>query len=318
MGFFDFLFGNEEKKIEKMRKNKAYNKLIAYAKGDAERENKRKAIQTLIDMVKSHELDDREEEEAVEFLEPLTGIKAELRIDRLDDPYEIRKIAVNELIKKREFDQAIYALKRAIELKPNEVSFKNNLAAAYSYNDDFESARQVWEEILSEKPDDATALENYTTSMTIRARRIIDKEPQSEEAEELLKKALEYNPHHINVLNTLAEYYFHMSGGEEMKKSIDYYRSCLKNARVPAGYSSVNEYRAMVHKKMGTVYKILYEKEDAIHHFRQALQLHRWDEDAKMEIQKDIDTLEGKFIPDLEENEEEELKSNLPDMGLYR
>lgn len=287
MGILDFLFPSETKRIEKLKKKGKVYDILAYLDKKDE-ELKQKAISTLLDMLKEGKMSKNEEETVIEKLDPIIRIKDKNRVDKINDPYELRRIAINEYLAKKDLDMAIYTLKRALSLKEGEVSFMNNLAAAYSMKGEFEEAQNIWEEILKKDPNNTAAVENYCTALHLKARKILDQKKDSQEARDLLLRAIEINPTHINSLYEIAEYH---SNNKNFEKAIYYYRKCLSNARIPSGYTDIYEFRGWINRKIADQYRALGEKKEAIDFYNQALSSYRWDEPEVIKIQEAIKSL---------------------------
>ena len=289
MGIFDFIFGNEEKKIQNLIKKKDVRKLALYLKEDNEK-LKKTALDAMVDLVKSGTLPPEDQQGALQLLDPLMALSEQIVIDKMDDPYEIRKIAVNDYFNKGNFKAALYALKKALELKPADASLLNNMAAVHARTGDFEKARDVWEEILQSKPDESTAIENYTTALWIRTRKLFEEDKDSADGESHLLRILEINPTHVNSLNAIADLYLKR---REYEKAIENYKDCLKNSHFPSGNISANEYRGRVNRNLGDCYASLGRKEDAVAYYHQALRVYQWDETTQEVIQETIHRLES-------------------------
>ncbi len=293
MGIFDFLLGGEKKKVQKYIEKKDVRKLAQYLKGEDE-SLKKTALDALVSLAKSETLPPEDQEGVLELLDPVMALSQQIAVDKLDDAYEIRKIAVNDYFNKGNFKAALYALKRALDIKPGDISLMNNLAAVYSRMEDFEKAREVWEEILQKKTGEPTAVENYSTALWIRARKFFEEDKESLQGEEHLLRILELNPAHINSLSSLADIYMKR---REYDKAIEHYRECLNNSHFPSGNISANEYRGRVNRNLGDCYASLAQKEDAVAYYRQALRVYKWDETDETVIKETMERLESGAPP---------------------
>jgi tetratricopeptide (TPR) repeat protein len=298
MGLFDFLFGGGKDKLGKLIEKKQFAEISRYLKDEDESVRKR-AMDALVAMVKGHQLSPGDEKALMGLLDQFFPLSRQMRVDEMTDPYEIRKIAVNEYFQKGEFAAAIYALERALTLKPGDTSFQNNLAAAYSLKGDFEKARDIWEEILKNKPGDSTAVENYSTALQMRSRKLLERDGNSPEAEELLRRVMDLNPSHINSLSTLGEYNLNQG---EYQKAIQNFKECLKSSVTASGFSSLSEFKASINRKIALCYSGMDEKAEAILYYKEALKIHNWVDFEKGLIEDSIRDLQG--LPRLSQEEE--------------
>lgn len=289
MGFLDLFFPSPEKKIEQLKEKGKIYEIMEFLNSD-DQDVKRKAVEALSELLESGKLSQSEETTVVEKLDPIIRIKDRRRIDNIGDAFELRRVAINEYLPRNDFSIAIYALEKALEKRPGDVSIMNNLAAAFSMKGDFEHAQEVWEEILQEKNGEPTAVKNYSTALHLQASKMLRQKEDSSDAADMLLRAIEINPNHINSLYELANYYLNTKSHD---KAIYYFKKCLANARIPSGFSSLTEFRGTVSWKIADEYREKSEAEDAVEYYKQALRIHGWDEPEKIRLEETIKELGG-------------------------
>lgn len=292
MGFFDFLFGgSDESRIEKLKKKADARELAAYLKHE-DKVIRRKAVDALAELVEGGKLTQTDEKSIMEIIDPIIRIKDRRLIDAIEDAYELRNVAINDYLKKRDIDMAVYALNRALKLKPGDINLRNNLAAAYSRGDRFEKAQEIWEQILKDSPEDKSALDNYVTALYIQGDRILKKKDEKAWAQgaDNLIKALELNPNHVNCMQVLAEYF---EKTKNFDKAIYYYKKIMNNARVPTGYSSAGEMRGYMCRAIAKVYREMENQQEAVNFYQQALSVFMWDEVQRLQIEETLKELGG-------------------------
>ncbi|MCD4784221.1 MAG: tetratricopeptide repeat protein [Candidatus Eremiobacteraeota bacterium] len=287
MGFLDFLVGGSDvSRIEKYKKRKDARKIVQYLKsGDAD--VKKKAIEVLVELVDSKALTETDEKAVLDILDPMIRIRDRRRVDKIDNPHELVKMAIHEFMKKRDLNMAIYTLKRAHEMRPDDLSIMNNLAAAYSRDNLFEQAQEIWEGILRKDPKESTAIENYSTALYLQGEKIIRNKAKKEkhaQGADYLIKSLEFNPNYTDSMLILADYYMSIKSYD---KTIYYYKKCLNNSRLPTVYRSVSEMRGYVCRMMADAFREDNNSEQALDYYRQSLSVYMWDESEKIRI-KDI------------------------------
>jgi len=291
MGFLDFLMGGSDvSRIERYKKNKNARKIVPYIKAK-DPEVKKKAIEALVELVDQKALSETNEKAVLDILDPMIRIRDRRRVDKIDNPHELARMAVHEFMKKRDLDMAIYALRKALDKKPDDTSMMNNLAAAYSRNNQFEKAQEIWEDILRKNPEESTAVENYSTALYLQGERMIRNKGKQEkyaQAADYLIKALELNPNHTDAMLVLANYYLEIKAYD---KSIYYCKKCLNNSRLPTVYRNVNEMRGFVCRMIADAYRKDKNPEQAVNYYRQALSVYMWDEPDKIKIEEAISDL---------------------------
>lgn len=291
MGILDFLMGGSDvSRIERYKKGKNARKIVPYLKSE-DAEVKKKAIKALVELVDSKALSETNENSVLDILDPMIRIRDRRRVDKIDSPHELARMAVHEFMKKRDLEMAIYTLKRAHEMKPDDLSIMNNLAVAYSRNKHFEKAQEIWEGILKKKTGESTAVENYSTALYLQGEKILRNKTKKEkhaQAADYLINALEFNPNHTDSMLVLADYYINI---KTYDKAIYYYRQCLNNSRLPTVYRSVNEMRGYVCRMMADAFRKDNNNEEAMNYYRQALSVYMWDELEKVQIENIINKL---------------------------
>jgi tetratricopeptide (TPR) repeat protein len=106
---------------------------------------------------------------------------------------------------------------------------------------------------------------------------------------EMLFKALELNPNHVNSILELGEYF---KKTKSYEKAIDYFTKCLNNARVPAGYTSFNEMKGMMAHKIAECHQLSGNNREAYDFYRQALMLYNWQESDRIRINDILNELQ--------------------------
>jgi len=183
-------------------------------------------------------------------------------------------------------DDAIKAFTRAVQLKPNYMEARANLANRMMAQLQFQKALQFVEESLQLAPDDAITL-NAMTVCLIRldrfedalktGRKAVDAKPDNaeahnnlgicyrrlekwEEASQCYARALEIRPEFTDALNNLGLAL--VKQGRPLE-GIDLYKRCLE----------LNENSANTHDNMGLAYLDLKRFDDAVRHFDAAIEL---------------------------------------------
>lgn len=150
---------------------------------------------------------------------------------------------------------AIEWLKLASEA-PARSNFKSivfgSLADTYQSTDNWDKAQEAYNESLQLDPDNATALNNYAYYLSVRNERL-------EEAYEMSKRSLEFEPENSSFLDTLGWIYYKKGDYENARKYIE--------ASIENGGTS-----ATILEHMGDVYDKLGYSEKAANYWNQALE----------------------------------------------
>lgn len=293
MGILDMIFGGSAKsKIDKFKKKKDARSIAAYLKSE-DAGDRQYAIDTLVELLDSGQLTQTDQSALMEILDPIVRIKDKRRIDAINSPFELRNIAINEYLKKLDVEMALYALNRALELKPDDLNLKNNLAATYSRGDNFDKAQEIWEEILKNNASEQSAIENYTTALYLQANKLFKKKNEKDwtKGADYLIKALELNPNHVNSMHDLAEFYVRT---KTYDKAVYYYNKLLNHARIPTGYNSASEMKGYICRKIADAQIQAKNYEDARSYLMQARSVYQWDNMEMLKIEKALKEIQGK------------------------
>ncbi|MCE1247911.1 MAG: tetratricopeptide repeat protein [Firmicutes bacterium] len=291
MGLFDFLFGaSDEKLIEKYKKSKDVRNLAPFVKHE-DPEIRKKAIEALVYLIDNKQIPETHEKAILDLLDPMIRIRDRKKVDAINDPQMLKNMAINEYLKNRDTDMAIYALKRADSIKPEDSGILNALAASFSRADKFEAAQEIWETILKKNPNDSTAKDNYSTALYITGEKIIKKAGKKDGSSgaDMLLKALELTPNNVNCILELGEYYKKI---KLYDTAIEYFSKCLNNAKLPAGFNSTNEMKGMMAHKIAETYHEAGNYRDAYDNYRHSLLYYNWPESDRIRINETLKELE--------------------------
>lgn len=86
------------------------------------------------------------DEEAIEVFKKM--LKEDDQFDVIH--YELAKL----YLKTKANKEALYAIKKAVDLKPTNVWYKEELAASHEANDDFKAAAEIYRQLIQQKPNE--------------------------------------------------------------------------------------------------------------------------------------------------------------------
>jgi len=194
------------------------------------------------------------------------AIKAFMRAVQLKPNYmEARANLANRMMAQSQFYEALQFVEESLELAPDDAITLNAMTVCLIHLDRFDDALKVGQKAVDAKPDNAEAHNN----LGICYRRL----ERWDEASKSYAQALEIRPEFADALNNLGLTL--VKQGRPLE-GIDVYKRCLE----------LNERSATTHDNIGLAYLGLKRFDDAVRHFDAAIEI---DEDA-------VDASFNKFI----------------------
>ncbi|MFP4498827.1 MAG: tetratricopeptide repeat protein [Vulcanimicrobiota bacterium] len=278
MGFLKFLDSifcfTERAKIYKFKQNNQPD-LISPFLGSSQEEIQKLAIDALKNMVYEKKLSPSKEEEVACQLEKYIPIRDLIRIDSLHDPMEIRKIAVNQYLERENPEMYFYSINRAIKMKPDELSFLNNLAEGFLKTGEGKKAEQQWCWVLKQDKNNVEARFEYSNYLLMLARDLL-KKGNIEKARHIYEKVVHIDE---NNLDSNYELGLLLSDLEEYENCLACLSRTLKINRAGLGFADIYEFRSIVYKKIAWVYEQLKNTEKAQIYIKKANKIYSTDAD---------------------------------------
>ncbi len=190
-------------------------------------------------------------------------------------------------------------LRRAHQKKPGDMTISSYLAQFYFYQERLSEAIAIYEKILANNPENLEAFFwlGYLYYETDQTQRAIEKWKEGlavdsyyapilnalgytyveegvnmDEAEQMIRKALEQEPHNGAYLDSLGWMYFKRG---ELEKAKKYVEKALTYAQDPE-----------IYHHLGTIYIKLNKKEEGLNVYRKGLEKFPYYEDLKRELKK--------------------------------
>ncbi|MDZ7269859.1 MAG: tetratricopeptide repeat protein [candidate division KSB1 bacterium] len=155
----------------------------------------------------------------------------------------------------RQHEQALPYLRRAVARNPGEAGWWGTLAATLDELGRHAASDSAYQHALKLAPEDATLLNNYSYSLSVRGERL-------EEALTMVKKALEKEPANGAFLDTIGWVYYQMG---KYELALEYIQKSV----------AVRDNSAEVLEHLGDVYDKLGQPERAREYWQKALELER-------------------------------------------
>jgi tetratricopeptide (TPR) repeat protein len=278
----DFLGLTPEKKLENLKKKGESVQLLIFL--DSQEETLReKSLEILEEFAYSNKLSEENDKQVLDSLDDRINIRQRIRIKSIDDPRVICRIGANEYIPQGNYNLAIFAFKAALELENSNILYLNNLARAYSLDGNQDEARQIWQKILNENPDEPTASILYSYSLKKQAEELWGQDRSNTEIERILLDSLKANIDDTEIYLFLAEYYRENGMNE---KSLEYLKQSCLIGLLPDGYGSYSQLRGKVFKEIAIILKDMGEYPEAAKYCDYALSSFLNQDDEIMEIKE--------------------------------
>jgi len=156
------------------------------------------------------------------------------------------------------WDRAIYYWQRTLENKPDDLSVRQRLAKAYNQIGDYRSESKVINEVLEIRPDAATADGHLQLGW------VMQKQGQIEQAKLCFQRAIEQNDSLSAAYYALGDLLLRQG---QKEKAIELFEQFVEQL------ATEDPEKAMAHYRLGRAYRQAQQFEQAVTHFRLALEI---------------------------------------------
>lgn len=177
-----------------------------------------------------------------EVLERIAELEGKIPSEEAESHYYRAILIYSEALA---HDLAAKELEKAVELAPDNMRYRNQLATQHFLNDNWQRAEKTWIEILRLYPDDEDTISNYTAALT----QMAEKDPEQKIA--YYKKAFDLQPKSQLRLRNLGIACREASRWEE---AIVYLKEAITYATEPLDEASIEDFKASIKDRIAICY----------------------------------------------------------------
>jgi tetratricopeptide (TPR) repeat protein len=179
------------------------------------------------------------------------------------------------------FELAAKELEKAVKLAPESMDDRNQMAIYYFLGDNWERAKQVWEDILQSDPEYEGAVKQYTAALAQK----FNKSKNAEERIAYSEKLVELHPESQRYHRDLGVCCQDAGRWEEAISNLEF---TITHATDPLGSASVEDFKAEIKDRIAFCHSKLGRYAEAVRYWEEALAEKNWSSSERNAILTDL------------------------------
>ena len=214
----------------------------------------------------------------IETLERLAQLEGEMPLEEAESHYYRATRIYHEALA---HDLAAKEFEKAVELVPDNMQYRNQMAIQHFLSGNWQKAEQTWAEILQIHPDDTEAVAQYTAALT----QLFNSVKDIEEKIAYSKKLVEIHPKSQRYHRDLG---VSCQDARRWEEAIAHLKEAVTLATESLGSASIGDFKAEIKDRIAFCYSNIGQHAETVRYWEEALAEKNWSSSERNAILSDL------------------------------